>query len=278
MSGLIARVPQPRGVIVPIHGGGSRAAYFDNSAHPDLSLLELGRSLGFTVLAPDRPGYGASAGHVEGRSLDSRIELLGQAVTAMLAIDDSAAAGAGFVIVGHSIGCQMSTHLAVTGLADVIGLATYGSATTYRRSPLDPPRPGETVKERTREMWTQIWGPDDWYPDGAKAANREAVRGGNSTDDIEDARRWVAEIPSLTAQVRVPVQVGMGQLERLWRNSTEDLADLAGRFTAAPWVQTARPAAAPHNVSISWAARAYHLGLIAFAEQCILAKTQTVHE
>jgi hypothetical protein len=38
------------------------AAYFHGRAHPDLSLLRLGRQLGFTVLALDRPGCGRSSG------------------------------------------------------------------------------------------------------------------------------------------------------------------------------------------------------------------------
>ena len=39
MSGLIAAVDDPRGVIVAFHGGASTAAYFDCPGHPRLSLL-----------------------------------------------------------------------------------------------------------------------------------------------------------------------------------------------------------------------------------------------
>jgi pimeloyl-ACP methyl ester carboxylesterase len=35
--------------------------YFDSQAHPQLPLLTLGASLGYTVLAVDRPGYRYSA-------------------------------------------------------------------------------------------------------------------------------------------------------------------------------------------------------------------------
>jgi hypothetical protein len=61
MSGLVAEVPDPRAVIVAIHGGGTSAAYFDCPGHPRLSLLRSAASHGFTAIALDRPGYGASA-------------------------------------------------------------------------------------------------------------------------------------------------------------------------------------------------------------------------
>ncbi|MGH7291060.1 MAG: alpha/beta hydrolase, partial [Myxococcota bacterium] len=39
MSALVAEVPQPRAVIVAVHGGATSAAYFDCPGHPRLSLL-----------------------------------------------------------------------------------------------------------------------------------------------------------------------------------------------------------------------------------------------
>src|SRR5690242_7029826 len=62
LSGLFAAViGKPRGTLVALHGGGMNASYFHGSAAPELSLLRLGASLGWNVLALDRPGYGASA-------------------------------------------------------------------------------------------------------------------------------------------------------------------------------------------------------------------------
>jgi pimeloyl-ACP methyl ester carboxylesterase len=61
MSGLVAEVAEPRAVVIAFHGGASTAAYFDCPEHPRLSLLRTGPELGFTVVALDRPGYGASA-------------------------------------------------------------------------------------------------------------------------------------------------------------------------------------------------------------------------
>lgn len=60
MSGLLSAVPNPRAVIIALHGGASRPDYFDAPGHPQHSLLRMGALLGFTVIAPDRPGYGSS--------------------------------------------------------------------------------------------------------------------------------------------------------------------------------------------------------------------------
>src|SRR5690349_20787106 len=62
LSGLLAdpRSGSPRATVAAVHGAGMRAGYFHGQARPGLPLLTLGASLGFTVLALDRPGYGMS--------------------------------------------------------------------------------------------------------------------------------------------------------------------------------------------------------------------------
>src|SRR3954447_23367770 len=52
LSGLLAEPvgsSDVRALVVAIHGLGMHAGYFDATAHPGLSLLELGSQLGFTV-------------------------------------------------------------------------------------------------------------------------------------------------------------------------------------------------------------------------------------
>jgi pimeloyl-ACP methyl ester carboxylesterase len=53
-------------VVVALHGAGLSAGCFDGQALPTLSLMTPGASLGFTVLAVDRPGYGRSAAGLPG--------------------------------------------------------------------------------------------------------------------------------------------------------------------------------------------------------------------
>ena len=47
----------PRALLVAIHGGTYTSKYFDT---PSSSLLELCASLGYSILALDRPGYGSA--------------------------------------------------------------------------------------------------------------------------------------------------------------------------------------------------------------------------
>jgi pimeloyl-ACP methyl ester carboxylesterase len=49
-----------RATIVPLHGGGYTSAYWDGPVDGRSSLLGQEAQLGFSVLALDRPGYGAS--------------------------------------------------------------------------------------------------------------------------------------------------------------------------------------------------------------------------
>lgn len=61
MSARVAEAPEPRAVLVALHGGAVTSGYFD--APGRLSLLRAGAAAGFTVVALDRPGYGSSASH-----------------------------------------------------------------------------------------------------------------------------------------------------------------------------------------------------------------------
>jgi hypothetical protein len=70
--------------------------------------------------------------------------------------------------------------------------------------------------------------------------------------------------------VSVPVRVTVAEHEGIWASSPDAQARLAGLFTAAPRVHTAVQSDAPHNISLSSAARAYHLHVLAFAEECAL--------
>ena len=85
MSALVAEAPDPRAVIVAIHGGGTTAIYFDCPGHPESSLLRTGAAHGFTVVALDRPGYGSSAPYPEAMAHpEQRVRLRTAAVDRIL--------------------------------------------------------------------------------------------------------------------------------------------------------------------------------------------------
>jgi pimeloyl-ACP methyl ester carboxylesterase len=110
MSGLVAEVPDPRAVIVAIHGGGTSAAYFDCPGHPRLSLLRSAASFGFTAIALDRPGYGASALYQD--ELVAPERRVGLAFGAVDKIAPPGARGAGVFLFAHSAGCELAMRMA----------------------------------------------------------------------------------------------------------------------------------------------------------------------
>jgi pimeloyl-ACP methyl ester carboxylesterase len=262
MTGLIARVARPRAVLLAMHGGGSRAAYFDGSAHPDQSLLRLAADLGFTAVALDQPGYAATAGQVDGWSLEKRADLVARTLATM--VDD---VGAGVVVVAHSQGAQVSVYL-TAGSPAVIGLEISGSGVHLQnRAPLIVPR--SDVDRRGRRTFELIWGDPGLYPEGA--LDRENTRAATvPASALDDALAWPALLPEIAARVTVPVRLTLAEHEQVWDSTPEGQVEIAAMFSSAPRVQTALQLDAPHNISLSLTARAYHLHVLAFAEECVL--------
>jgi pimeloyl-ACP methyl ester carboxylesterase len=271
LSGLAGIVAEPRAVLLAIHGGGTRAGYFHGGTHPDQSLLTLAHALGYSVLAIDRPGYGSSHGRVVDMSIDQRVDLVAEAAESLVGAEIST------VVVAHSLGCQLACHLAADGRVGVVGLELSGSGLHYRADAHDDSPAGDHVDpdpERVRRVMDRIWGNPIMYPpDTRTSARLLAPRWDAATPppDLTDAREWMSGYAEIAARITVPVRITMGELDGLWSNTEDDLAELAGLFTASPRVRYNRQCAGPHNLSLSWSARAYHLNVLAFAEECLLA-------
>jgi pimeloyl-ACP methyl ester carboxylesterase len=293
MTGLVAGVERPRAVVLGMHGAGSSASYWHGTAHPDQSLLRLAAGLGFTAVALDQPGYASSAGQVDGWSRARRADLVARTVTSV--VDDL---GAGVVVVAHSQGTQISAHLAARfdrviglefsgngrerdapagrdtgGTGNTVGTGetgdtegtpvTAGTPVTVGTPVTAPPDPGD----RGRQAFAAIWGSSDLYPGGA--ISRDQTRAFAAPPWVlEDAASWPEAMPRIAGRVRVPVRITVAEHEGIWSVSPAAQHRLAALFTAAPRVQTAWQRAAPHNISLSSAARAYHLHVLAFAEEC----------
>lgn len=257
-SALVARSPEPRGVLVAVHGGAVRAGYFHGTAHPDQSLLSIALAAGYTVVAADRPGYGASSGLIAGMPGPEKAELYAAAVDRILGPDPR---GAGSVLVAHSVGSYLAALVAAGPAADLLqvrGLELCGNAIRFRQGALD-----------SRPVLDRFWGSPDMSPPDARAAARRIIVA-NPPDEIADGATWRDAYPTIAARVTVPVRLTLGSNEALWSTEPEHMAELAAFYTAAPSVEVHLQAHAPHNVSLSWAARAYHLGVLAFAEECLL--------
>lgn len=260
LSGLLTEPhgENPRATIVAVHGAGMRAGYFHGQAHPALSLLTLGASLGYTVLALDRPGYGMS-GHRFPRGL----RLVDQAAclwAALAGFGTTHRVGAGFFLVAHSFGGKLALRTAADGVG-IIGLDISGCGWQYGPESVDPATAGRL------DDWRLNWGPLSLYP-----PNTFRLSGGlvGPMPELEraEAMRWPDAFGDIAARVRVPVRLTFAEHEMWWRHDDEAVAAMTGKL-AARCVRVDRQPDAGHNISLGWAARSYHLRALAFLEECL---------
>lgn len=261
LSALLAEpATTPRAVIVALHGGGLTSGYFDGQAHPSLSLLTLGASRGYTVLALDRPGYGRSAAHLpDGLSLTDQAAMVRAALGAFAARHPT---GGGLLLLAHSFGGKLALHLAAGGLCDLRGLDISGCG---HRSAL---LPGQLPFGGGRLRTTRLWGPLRLYPAGTFRHDRVPAAPVPIRESAEIAR-WPEQFGTLASRVRVPVRFTFAEHERSWLHGDDDLADLAAALTGAPRVRTERQPGSGHNISLGLAARTYHLRALDFLGGCL---------
>lgn len=266
MSGLLAEAEAPRAVIVAVHGGGSSAAYFDCPGHPRLSLMRTATALGYTVVALDRPGYGASDAYPDAVvQPEQRIALAYGAVDAMLGARDR---GAGVFVLGHSNGCELALRMAVderATQADVFGIALAGTGLRYDAAALEMLK-SATVTHRPPGLRELLWQPAELYPPLSATTNSP----GGARYEAAMVQDWPrTDFPALAAKVEVPVHFTVAEHERVWQSDPDALAAISGLFTAAPRMTVHRQVGAGHNISVSVGAAAYHLTVLAFIEECL---------
>lgn len=268
MSALVAAVPDPRAVIVAIHGGATSAAYFDCPGHPRLSLLRLAATHGVTAIALDRPGYGASALYAdEMNDPDRRVALAYGVVDSILA---DGPRGAGVFLLAHSAGCELALRMAVAQTtSDVIGVELAGTGMNYSATAKDILRQA-TATHRPAGLRDLLWQPVELYP-------AEVLTGALSAPGVayeaEATANWPRrDFSAIAAKVRVPVEFSAADHESVWETTPAALAQIAASFTASPRVVVNHVADSGHNVSVSLTADAYHRKVLSFIEECIDAQ------
>lgn len=271
MSGLVAEVPDPRAVIVAIHGGGTSAAYFDCPGHPRLSLLRSAASRGFTAIALDRPGYGASALYQDEMAApERRVELVYGAVDK---IAPPGARGAGVFLFGHSAGCELAMRMAVDSRGtDVLGIELAGTGLAFQPSAKAVLSQATTTRspDGLRDL---LWHPTDLYPPevltGALSAPRAAY-------EVGTASNWAErDFPAIAGRLRVPIEFSVAEHESVWESSPAANADVAALFTASPRVVINEVTGGGHNLSVGLTADAYHHHVMAFVDECVIAREGT---
>jgi pimeloyl-ACP methyl ester carboxylesterase len=271
LSGLLIEPEDrpPRATIVCLHGGGMSASYFHAPADPSLSLLSIGAAAGFAVLSLDRPGY-ARSGHLRGDAITPRSQAHTVA-DALRTYSGSHAIGSGFVLVGHSFGVMVATWLAATCDVDgVIGLASSGLGIRFALGRRELLTEGTRSELPRQERRTLQWGDDRLYPPNTFTDRLVPLAKGDVDDRGRAAGQWPDVFPTLAPKVTVPVDYVLGEHELWYDMSEEALSDTRAFFSAAPFVDIAIQRDTGHNISLSLAARAYHLRVLAFAENCRL--------
>ncbi len=278
LSGLLARSvgSRARGTILALHGGGSRAAYWHRDSAAETSLLLLGASLGWTVLAIDRPGYGASFGLPrERQDLDHQADLVFRLIALLPGLlgDDF---GDGVCLAGHSMGGILALRMG--GREEgrgLFGAAVGGVPLHYTPGKADamagvsedveyaPPLRGPSTSFET------YFGPVGSY-DPALRTREGRILARIPIAEFIDARDAPLTLPGTMREVRVPVQWTAAEFEASNAAGPGTLAEVARLLARAPHVEVRVQRGVGHNISLHHAARAYHLLVVAFAEQCRL--------
>jgi pimeloyl-ACP methyl ester carboxylesterase len=270
MSALVAEAPEPKAVIVAIHGGGTTALYFDCPGHPSYSLLRSGAAAGFTVVALDRPGYGSSAPYPEAMVRGKqRVNLAYGAIDRILGERPS---GAGLFLWGHSGGCELVLRMAADERGgDLLGVELAGTGRHWH------PAARELLKTATRQsrpagMRELLWSPEELYP--PEILTGVTVSPSAPAYEDQAVSDWARQtFPELAPAVRVPVHFSIAEHEKVWQSDDSAVTEIVDLFSATPRFAVHRQLGAGHNISLGHTAADYHSKVLAFVQECVAARS-----
>ena len=260
---------QPRALLVAVHGGTYASKYFDTAPS---QLLDFCASLGYSILALDRPGYGTATSVPPNQlSFDGQVSILRQALARIW--EDYGQQSAGMFLIGHSIGGMISLLLAAENPHErLLGLNMTGSGAIYQTRTSaafatlmnDDPT---VVMDQSIKV-AVMYGPPWTYPEElAKLDPERDVP--CPMPEFREAQKWGARLPQVAANVRVPVQFIVPEYDGIWRGDPEALSHVAEMFTAAPFVDVAMQRMMGHSAELHTLARAFYMKILAFVEECI---------
>ncbi len=261
---------QPRALLVAVHGGTYTSKYFDTS--PSL-LFELCASLGYSILALDRPGYGAATSvPVDQLSFDDQVPVLRQALEEIW--NDYGQQSAGMFLIGHSIGGMISLLLSAENPHErLLGVSMTGAGGLYNEQTKtafaslvsDEPKVMMDIAIKVMAMYGPAWS----YPEEQALYDPERDVP-TAAIELAEAQTWGTRLPQVAAKVRVPVQFIVPEYDHIWRGDSEALNHVAGIFTASPFVDMGIQRLAGHSVELHTLSRAFYLKILAFVEECIV--------
>lgn len=274
ITGLRAGTGGASGLVVALHGGGYDARYWHASDDHHASLLRLGASLGFEVVAVDRPGYRGSADADRlGYPLSRQAELI------FGLIDEIGPAGPVYLI-GHSMGGLLSLEMAGHARAAVLTAIDVSGVPVRYPAPVqahiddvlarlaNDPRDAvnaELPPERRRMLY---YGPDGSFDPALTAL----VDDRNPVPMAERLDAFCAPqtLPALLGRITTPTQWTIAYDERSSIGGPEMLKHIRSLMSACSRLITTMQAGSGHNISLHHVARAYHLRALAFFDEARL--------
>jgi len=262
-----------KGLILALHGGSYSAGYWNYADVRGSSLMALAASLGFAVLAVDRPGYGASHDFDPTRlGLDSQVEFFFDAIEAWSRENDFN--GPVFVI-GHSIGgiltLLMAAHARGSRLSgvDVLGVPfkfpeteAGAEVNSWSMTGTHVPFPDEKARK-----WL-MYGPESTYDAKAFAYDSTLPRP-MPVAEYRDALAMPSAWANVLPRIRLPVQFTLAEFEVMQATGWSTLRDVEALLHNSANAAVRLQKASGHNASDHRIARAYHMRAIAFFEECL---------
>ena len=260
----------PRALIVALHGGTYSSKYFDTAPS---KLLELCASLGYSILALDRPGYGTATSVPQDQlAFDGQVPILRQVLAEIW--NDYGQQSAGMFLIGHSIGGMIALLLAAENPHErLLGLNMTGSGAIYQTqtsaafATLMNDAPAVVMDQAIKVA--VMYGPPWSYPQELAQLDPERDVPCPMPEFVE-AQKWGARLPQVAANVRVPVQFIVPEYDGIWRGDPEALSHVAEMFTAAPFVDVGMQRMMGHSAELHTLARAFYMKILAFVEECIV--------
>lgn len=266
LSALVATCAAPRGAILALHGGGYTARYFDV---PGQSFLGMAAGAGYTVVAVDRPGYGAARDRP--MAFDRQLAYLAEA--ARWALARAGVPDGPLFLHGHSIGGMLALLLAGAGTdLPISGVSMTGSGAINHERAAAAIRARAQTKESHSESPPELrtrlmMGPPETF-DPAVAAFDAARDVPSSVADLRDAATWSEHLPGAAARCPVPVQFLVPEHDALWRSDDAAMRGVAPLFSRAPFVEIRVQRMSGHAVELHDLGRAHAYRVLAFAEEC----------
>ena len=281
-GGLSGRLTRPVGappsrtpLVVALHGGTYTSAYFDV---PGASLFAQAAANAIPLVAPDRPGYGASA-----TLAAAQMDLAGQARHLTAALSEAwrrhGAGTRGIVLVGHSIGGAIAARIAAN-LSDapadfpLLGLAISGVClrTPPEFGPLWAQLPDTPTVDMPPPVKDSVmFGPEGSFDPAMVRASDVANAPAPKAELIDIVGGWQGVAADVLGRIAVPVHYRQAEADRLWIVDQGEVDGFAKALKRAPRVDAAMWKGTGHCIDLHHAGRAFQLQQLAFALHCASA-------